>query len=148
MSTTTLQKAYDSGAQLRDVLNAKMLQPGFHHEDGGVYVLRNDAETIHYIKLLHKREHTLPTLHLLIPTTSVSDEVKVVARLHKVDPGPFQLPMVRKLMDQDVRILREGYLWTTGGCQSAQDAHCAGGDEVQGDGLRERELCDLRVPRQ
>ena len=35
-----------------------------------------------------------------------------------------------------------------GGCQSAQGAHCAGGDEVPGDGLRERELCDLRVPRQ
>ena len=34
--------------------------------------------------------------------------------MHKVDPGPFQLSMVRKLMDQDVRILREGYLWTTG----------------------------------
>ena len=62
-STTTLQKAYDSEAQLRDVLNAKILKPGFHHEDGGVYVLRNDAETIHYIKLLHKREQTLPTLH-------------------------------------------------------------------------------------
>ena len=72
-----------------------------------MYVLRNDAETIHYIKLLHKREQTLPTLHLLIPTTSVSDEVKVVARLHTVDPGPFQLPMVRKLMDQEVHILRE-----------------------------------------
>ena len=99
----TQHKAYDSEAQLRDVLNAKILQPGFHHEVGGVYVLRNDAETIHYIKLLHKRELTLPTLHLLIPTTSVSDEVKVVARLHKVDPSPFQLPMVRKLMDQDVR---------------------------------------------
>ena len=28
-STTTLQKAYDSEAQLRDVLNAKILQPGF-----------------------------------------------------------------------------------------------------------------------
>ena len=91
-----------------------MLQPGFHHEDGGVYVLGNDAETIQYIKLLHKREQTLPTLHLLIPTTSVSDEVKVVVRLHKVDPGSFQLPMVRKLTDQDVHILREGYLWTTG----------------------------------
>ena len=38
----------------------------------------------------------------------------MVARLHQVDPGPFQLPMVRKLMDQDVHILREGYLWTTG----------------------------------
>ena len=113
-STTALQKAYDNDAKLRDVLNTKILQPGFHHEDGGVYVLRNDAETIHHIKFIHKREQTLPTLHLLIPTTSVSDEVKVVARLHKVDPGPFQLPMVRQLMDQDVHILREGYLWTTG----------------------------------
>ena len=113
-STVIQNRAYDNDAQLRDVLNAKILQPGFNHEDGGVYVLRNDAETIHYIKLLHKREQTLPTLHLLIPTTSVSDEVKVVARLHKVDPGPFQLPMVRKLMDQEVHILREGYLWTTG----------------------------------
>ena len=113
-STGIQNRAYDNDAQLRDVLNAKILQPGFNHEDGGVYVLRNDAETIHYIKLLHEREQTLPTLHLLIPTTSVSDEVKVVARLHKVDPGPFQLPMVRKLMDQEVHILREGYLWTTG----------------------------------
>ena len=33
-----------------------------------------------------------------------------------------------------------------GGCASAQDAHRAGGDEVQGDGLRE--FCDLREPRQ
>ena len=111
-STMTQHRAYDNEAQLRDVLNAKILQPGFNHEEGGVYVLRNDAETIHHIKLLHKREQTLPTLHLLIPTTSVSDEVKVVARLHKVDPSQFQLPMVRQLMDQDVHVLREGYLWT------------------------------------
>ena len=43
--TMTQHRAYDSEAQLRDVLNAKILQPGLNHEDGGVYVLRNDAET-------------------------------------------------------------------------------------------------------
>ena len=113
-STTTLHKAYDKEAQLRDVLNAKISKPGFHHEDGGVYVLRNDAETIHHITIVHKREQTLPTLHILIPTTSVSDEANAVARLHKVDPGPFQLPMVRKPMDHDVHVMREGCLWTAG----------------------------------
>ena len=52
------------------------------------------------------REKKLLTLHSHIPTTSVPDEVKVVARLHKVDSGPSQLPKVRKLT--------EGNLWTTG----------------------------------
>ena len=34
-STMTQHRAYDSEAQLRDVLNAKILQPGFNHEEGG-----------------------------------------------------------------------------------------------------------------